>query len=96
MVCLLQGKALFFDRTYRTMDIHTKTREQALPKEDIKRSLAKTISWRLVGTIDTVFISYLLTGTLAIALSIGAIELVTKMLLYFFHERAWNNIKWGK
>ncbi|SFT48367.1 Uncharacterized membrane protein [Lishizhenia tianjinensis] len=70
--------------------------EQTLPKEDIKRSLAKTISWRLVGTLDTVLISYLLTGTLAIAFSIGAIELVTKMLLYFFHERAWNNIKWGK
>lgn len=78
------------------MEINAEGVNQEFQKEDIKRSLAKTISWRLVGTLDTVLISYLLTGTLAIAFSIGAIELVTKMLLYFFHERAWNNIKWGK
>lgn len=78
------------------MEINAEGVNQKFQKEDIKRSLAKTISWRLVGTLDTVLISYLLTGTLAIAFSIGAIELVTKMLLYFFHERAWNNIKWGK
>ncbi|MEP5254490.1 MULTISPECIES: DUF2061 domain-containing protein [Winogradskyella] len=62
----------------------------------MKRSVAKTISWRIVGTLDTVIISYLITGTLALAVSIGGVELVTKMLLYFFHERTWNNIKWGK
>lgn len=66
------------------------------PKEKIRRSLAKTISWRIVGTIDTIIISYLITGTLTIALSIGAIELISKMILYFFHERAWNKILWGK
>lgn len=70
--------------------------EASLPKDQLKRSLAKTISWRTVGTFDTILISFLLTGRLAIAFSIGAIELVTKMFLYFFHERAWNNIKWGK
>ena len=68
----------------------------AQPKENIKRSLLKTISWRVVGTLATVVISYVITGTLALAFSIGAIELVSKMVLYFFHERAWNNIKWGK
>ncbi|MBF8150194.1 DUF2061 domain-containing protein [Winogradskyella sp. F6397] len=66
------------------------------PKENIKRSIVKTISWRIVGTIATVTISYLLTGTLALAFSIGGIELVSKMVLYFFHERTWNSIKWGK
>lgn len=66
------------------------------PKENIKRTLLKTISWRVVGTLATVVISYVITGTLALAFSIGAIELVSKMALYFFHERAWNNIKWGK
>lgn len=65
-------------------------------QEKMKRSVAKTISWRIVGTLDTVIISYLITGTLALAVSIGGVELVTKMLLYFFHERTWNNIKWGK
>lgn len=65
-------------------------------EEKIKRSLLKTISWRIIGTLDTILITWFITGTLALAVSIGAIELVTKMLLYFFHERAWNAIKWGK
>lgn len=60
------------------------------------RSIVKSISWRVLGTIDTVLISWLITGELKTAFSIGAIELVTKMMLYFFHERIWNNIKWGK
>jgi uncharacterized membrane protein len=65
-------------------------------EEGLKRSLAKTISWRVVGTFDTILISWLITGTLKLAFSIGLVELVTKMGLYFFHERAWNKIKWGK
>lgn len=64
--------------------------------ENIKRTVMKTISWRIVGTLATVVISYGITGTLALAFSIGAIELVSKMALYFFHERAWTTIKWGK
>ncbi|TCI91417.1 DUF2061 domain-containing protein [Tenacibaculum sp. M341] len=60
------------------------------------RSIVKSISWRVLGTIDTVLISWLITGELTTAFSIGSIELVTKMMLYFFHERIWNNIKWGK
>lgn len=60
------------------------------------RSIAKTLSWRTIGTIDTILISWLVTGTLSLAFSIGAIELVTKMMLYFFHERLWNTISWGK
>lgn len=60
------------------------------------RSAVKSISWRTIGTIDTIAISWLITGKVNTALSIGAIELITKMVLYFAHERAWNNIKWGK
>lgn len=74
----------------------TMVRKDAKPKENIKRTLLKTISWRVVGTVATVVISYVITGTLALAFSIGGIELVSKMALYFFHERAWNTIKWGK
>ena len=58
--------------------------------ESVKRSLLKTMSWRLIGTIDTIFISYLITGTFLSALSIGAFEMCSKMILYFFHERIWN------
>jgi uncharacterized membrane protein len=65
-------------------------------EEKLQRSLAITVSWRVVGTIATVIISYIITGTLALAFSIGIIELISKLVLYFFHERAWNKIKWGK
>ncbi|NOQ73870.1 MAG: DUF2061 domain-containing protein [Crocinitomix sp.] len=64
--------------------------------ENWKRSLVKTLSWRTIGTIDTILISYFLTGNLDVAFSIGGIELITKMMLYFFHERIWNQINWGK
>jgi len=60
------------------------------------RSVVKSISWRIVGTVDTIIISWIVTGTLHLALSIGSIELITKMALYFFHERLWNSISWGK
>jgi len=63
--------------------------------EKIQRSLVKTISWRLIGTLATIVISYVITGTLALAFSIGIIEMISKMILYFFHERAWSHIKWG-
>ncbi len=54
------------------------------------KSLLKTVSWRIVGTLDTMFIAYFLTGEVSIALSIGSIEVFTKMLLYYLHERFWN------
>ena len=57
------------------------------------RSLFKTISWRVVGTIDTIIISFIITGEISSALSIGSIEVVSKMILYYFHERAWSKIK---
>lgn len=60
------------------------------------RSIVKAISWRIVGTLDTIIIAYFITGEVTMALSIGSIEVITKMVLYFFHERIWNVIKWGK
>jgi uncharacterized membrane protein len=78
--------------------LQSRVKEQILAKgkDHWKRSLVKTFSWRLVGTLDTILISYFLTDSVKIALSIGGIEMVTKMTLYFFHERIWNKIKWGK
>jgi len=67
-----------------------------LAKEKPLRSVAKSISWRVIGTADTIVISWIITGKLDLAFSIGSIELITKMILYFFHERIWNTIKWGK
>ncbi len=60
------------------------------------RSIVKAISWRIIGTLDTIVISWFLTGEIDTALAIGSIELVTKMLLYFGHERVWNRINFGK
>lgn len=60
------------------------------------RSVLKGISWRLIGTIDTIVISFILTQKIKIALSIGGIEFFTKIILYYFHERIWNKIKLGK
>ena len=59
------------------------------------RSLVKTISWRVIATTDTILIAWLLTGDLKIGLSIAGIEIVTKMILYYIHERGWSNLKWG-
>ena len=70
--------------------------EKDASSEKPLRSIVKSISWRVVGTIDAVLISWVITGTLSLAFSMGAVELVTKMVLYFFHERIWNTIKWGK
>ena len=64
--------------------------------EKAYRSVVKTISWRTVGTLDTVIISYFITGNLKMAAAIGSIELFTKMVLYYFHERTWNKINFGR
>ncbi len=63
--------------------------------DHVLKSAFKSISWRIVGTIDTIVLSYIVTGTIQHALSIGASELFTKIILYFVHERVWSRIKWG-
>lgn len=60
------------------------------------RSVVKAVSWRTLGTIDTIIISWLITGKLTFAISIGAVEVFTKMFLYYFHERLWNKFKFGR
>ena len=60
------------------------------------RSLAKAVSWRATGTVDTIVVSLIVTGQLRLAFSIGAIELFTKVCLYYAHERVWNNISFGR
>jgi uncharacterized membrane protein len=56
------------------------------------KSFMKSVSWRIVGTLDTIIISYFITGKVTLALSIGSIEVLTKTILYYFHERLWANI----
>ncbi len=62
----------------------------------VKRHIAKAISYRMVGTIQTVIIGYLLTGSFIISSTIGVIELCVKPIIYFIHERVWYKfIKFG-
>ena len=58
----------------------------------IKRHLAKTMTWRIVGSIDTMLIGWLVSGNPLIGLSIGGTEVITKMIFYFVHERLWLKI----
>lgn len=60
------------------------------------RSIVKSVSWRTIGTIDTILISLLITGKLDFAIAIGGVEVFTKMGLYYLHERFWNRINFGK
>ena len=64
-------------------------------RESTKRHVAKTITWRTVGTLDTMLLSWIISGNPLIGLKIGLGELVTKMVLYYFHERAWYKINFG-
>ena len=65
-------------------------------KSKVSRSLTKTITWRILATSDTFFISWLVTGNWSWAGAIAGIEVITKMFLYYGHERVWDKIKWGR
>jgi uncharacterized membrane protein len=62
----------------------------------VYRSVVKTITWRIVGTIDTIVISYFITGSFKMGVAIGSIEIISKMVLYFLHERVWQHVNFGK
>jgi uncharacterized membrane protein len=59
------------------------------------RSILKAISWRIVGTLDTMALGWIITGSPLVGLKIGALELVTKFVLYYLHERIWLKSKYG-
>lgn len=65
-----------------------------LIEEKNYRSLIKGISWRFFGTLDTIIIAFFWTGDFAKAFAIGGTEVVTKVLLFWIHERVWLKIKW--
>lgn len=64
-------------------------------EESKRRHLFKTCSWRLVGTIDTIILSWFISGNPVMGLKIGGLEIVSKMILYYFHERAWYRFNFG-
>ena len=76
--------------TSKPEDIESVVRDRPI------KSLIKAISWRIVGTIDTMVVSYFITGKLVLAISIGGVEVFTKIGLYYLHERAWAQLRWGR
>jgi|TARA_B100001094_G_C17678911_1_gene552417 uncharacterized membrane protein len=64
-------------------------------KVNLKRHFVKTITWRIIGTIDTMLIGWFVSGDPLIGLTIGSFEILTKMVLYFIHERVWYKINFG-
>jgi uncharacterized membrane protein len=64
-------------------------------REAHSRSLAKAISWRILGSVDTFLLSWLFTSSVKAAGAIALTEVLTKMVLYYLHERAWSGIGWG-
>ena len=82
-------------------DAEDKLYSDQTPREPIMwvshaRSLAKAISWRFFGNLISFVIIYELTHNGKLALAASGIELVVKIVLYYYHERAWNKIKWGR
>lgn len=65
------------------------------PKISYKRHIAKTITWRILGTMDTILMGGLITGNWKIGLSIGGVEIISKMTLYYIHERLWYRSNFG-
>ena len=59
------------------------------------RSILKTISWRIVGTLDTIALGWFITGDPTVGLKVGGLELITKFILYYIHERLWLKSKYG-
>jgi len=64
-------------------------------KSSNKRHILKTFSWRAIGTLDTIVLGWIITGNPLTGLKIGGAEVVTKMLLYFGHEKLWYRIDYG-
>jgi uncharacterized membrane protein len=64
-------------------------------KEAYRRSTTKTATWRTIAWLDTMVLAWFFTGNVATAVSIGGLEVFTKLILYFFHERIWSNVPFG-
>jgi len=69
--------------------------EEGHRKDGLRRSGLKTATWRVSASLDTMILALIFTGNIATAISIGGFEVITKLVLYFFHERAWSKIRWG-
>ena len=65
-------------------------------KETKYRSMVKCISWRVLASLTTAVLILIFTGNWMLSIGIGSFEVVSKIVLYFFHERIWDKISWGR
>ncbi|MBS3085987.1 DUF2061 domain-containing protein [Candidatus Pacearchaeota archaeon] len=61
-----------------------------------KRSIVKSISWRIIATLTTIILVFIFTKSFIISFGVGFFEITLKIIIYYYHERAWNKITWGK
>ena len=64
-------------------------------REGPKRSATKTATWRVLASLDTFLLALIFTGNVGTAISIGGFEVITKLALYYVHERAWSRVRFG-
>lgn len=65
-------------------------------KDSNKRSIVKALSWRLFATLTTMIIVFVATGELTLSVGVGLVEVTIKLVLYYLHERIWNQTQWGQ
>lgn len=61
-----------------------------------KRSIVKTITFRIIATIATIFLVWIFTDNIGLAGVVGGIDLLVKTILYYFHERVWSRVAWER
>jgi uncharacterized membrane protein len=61
-----------------------------------RRSLAKTLTWRITGSASTFTIAYVVTGSFGISSLVAVIQMCVNTVLYWLHERAWARVLWGR
>ncbi len=70
--------------------------ERCFLMEKNVRSLAKSVTWRVVATLTTILLVYLFTGNVVLSTSVGALEFMVKAVIYYIHERVWNMSNFGR
>ncbi|MBU1975873.1 MAG: DUF2061 domain-containing protein [Nanoarchaeota archaeon] len=64
-------------------------------EEKHTRSIVKTISWRIIATATTIALVFMFTGSHELSLTVGALEVISKLIFYYAHERVWSKVNWG-
>ena len=59
------------------------------------RSILKGFTWRIIASVTTMVVVYVITGDLALVASVGLVDVVVKVFFYYLHERTWGRVKWG-